>query len=346
MSEQLVRSENVPQLALPVSIFEMNMTYITDVTGIPLDSNRSQDNPHTASIDFELQKCPFSDSPSRFPDGVPHEKPMSGLERKRLNEHYQQNLSAFKYLRDILITAREDEDTARPLSIRETRDLLSGMAFLQHYLVYRAENSLESTGQIPVDIILDSSVARGALVATELFVRNEEYSNIDIDTAIFDPKILVEDAEKAGMMVGEYTVCVVSPKQMDHFFQAIIFGNSIESGLGNIENLVKPYEVQKLVEFGLSMAESLLLILEINETDYSFSEDISPLIEGNISGKAKDTIQAYRMNMNTYFKNLFRANNRASKALGRRPQKKSEFIHAAMDNLMLIGEAVLDGVIN
>lgn len=345
MTEQLVPSENIPRLAPPVSIFDMHMTYFTDTTGIPLDSNRRVENPHTASIEFELQKCPFTDSPSRYPDGAPHEKPMSGLERRRLNEHYQQNLSAVKYLRNIQVASREDGDTTRPLSIRETRDLLSAMAFLPHYLVYRAENALQPTGEIPVDILLDASVALGAFAATTVVVQNEKISASDFEFASFNAERLVEESEKAGIMVGEQTVCVASPKQMTHFLREVIEGPSVELGLGNIEALLNPEEFADLLKLGKSMMVSNHIVASIIKTDSDFSNKFEPLLDREKLQEAGQLLQEYQKDIKEYFELMHAGSTQVQEALGRKPQKRSIFAQEFMMHLALYGTMFLEDII-
>lgn len=345
MAETLAPSESTPKLAPSVSLFDMHMTYFTDTTGIPLDSNRRVENPHTAGIDFELQKCPFSDSPSRYPNGEPHEKPMSGLERRRLNEHYQQNLSAFKYVRDIQIASREDGDTTRPLSVGETRDLLAGMAYLPHYLVFRAENPLMPTGEIPVDVLLDASVALGAFAATTLVVQHDNISKEDFDRVSFDPDRLVEEAEKAGTMVGELTVCVASPKQMVHFLREVIEGPSVESGLGNIESLLKPEEVSNLLKLGKSMMVSNHIVVSIVQSDNDFSDNFASLVHRDKLKEAEQLLQEYQKDIKKSFELLLVGNTRAQDALGRKPQKRSKFAQDFMLHLDLAGTMFLEDVI-
>ena len=257
--------------ALPsLSLVEMADLPITDIDGIPKESDRDlYEEKLFEGIDFRYQACPFSNSPSRFPNGAPHEIPISGLERDRLSENYYEILGNLQVVRDYYIdNTRPESEKNKPLSIVEMRDILMTLNYAANYLVYRSANPVDAFGKLPTDLLVMSNVAAGSLAALSvqmIVLKNEGKDSID---AVPDPKVMVEESEKMGKMVGGKTVCAASPELMVHFFKAVVDGpRKIEEG--SLSKYIDKSELPQLFAYGKAMYEGAGSVASLREVDRS-----------------------------------------------------------------------------
>ncbi len=257
--------------ALPsLSLVEMADSPITDIDGIPKESDRDlYEEKLFEGIDFRYQACPFSNSPSRFPSGAPHEVPISGLERDRLSENYYEILGNLQVVRDYYIdNTRPEAERNKPLSIIEMRDILMTLNYAANYLVYRSANPIDAFGRLPTDLLVMSNVAAGSLAALSvqmIVLKNEGKDSIG---AVPDPEVMVEESEKMGKMVGGKTVCAASPELMVHFFKAVVDGpRKIEEG--SLLKYIDNSELPQLFDYGKAMYEGAGSVASLREVDRS-----------------------------------------------------------------------------
>lgn len=242
-------SEGINAVSRPISLLKIYHTPYIDSTGIPLSSDRSYPD-LIKDIDWDYQPAPstFRGSPSRYPDGSPHVVPISGLERNRLRDNYPKMLLMLGELREQYIRyKRGDSDIATlptPLTIAEMREFLRGLIHLPHYLVHRGKNPVPSQGVLAPSVLLLSNSAAGSLAALETYatVRKPRSNKVP------EPENVIADVERGSNLMGEKTMCVAAPAQMNHFLSAVINGSGQESGV--TAPLVSPKETFSFFEFG------------------------------------------------------------------------------------------------
>ena len=207
-----------------INLLKIYHTPYVDTTGIPLSSDRRHPS-LVADIDFEYQSCPFSGSPSRYPNSQPHQTPLSGLERRRLGENYVTMQATMNDLRGQYIRLFRDGENSGddPMTVTEMQQFLRALIFLPHYLVQRGENPVPAKGALSPSVIALSNSSAGVLAALESFLQvNQKDQNNE--SLVPDPSAMIEAAEKVGHMVGPKTVCAASPALMRHFIGAVVYG--------------------------------------------------------------------------------------------------------------------------
>ncbi|MEX2007616.1 MAG: hypothetical protein WD992_02490 [Candidatus Levyibacteriota bacterium] len=265
--------ENIGNSAPPVSIAEIYFTPYTDVSGVPLSSDRGRPD-LVKGIDFEYQSNRFRASPSRHPGGSPHKIPVSGLEQRRLSESYSTMLGIVRAVRDAYLerTRSSGSDVQGPLNTAEALDVLTGMQFLPHYLRFRSRNPLPVQDTIPKEIVVLSNAAsgsRGAIGALIDLYKNEP----DLLAKIPDINEMVDEIERLGRMVGEKTVCAASPAQIRHFLGAVLNGPPEQFEKSDIVGgLLDEQEVLSLVAFGQAVYFGIIMMEELKELDAATME--------------------------------------------------------------------------
>lgn len=198
----------------PVSYMEVVSVPLVDNRGIPLSSDRAPKE-LIQDLDFEYKPCPFRDSPSRYPDGQPHEIPVSGLEQRRLVEHYDMALGLAAGVRQRLFP---DKGSAS-LSNYETIQVLQSLKWLPHYLAFRG-GSQYNTGRLHPGVVITSNCAAGTLGG--LYAGLEDRAQVENEAVGLPPEAaqMIAASEKRGTMIGENTVCAASPRMMKKFIEA------------------------------------------------------------------------------------------------------------------------------
>ncbi len=225
---------------------------ITDITGVPLDSDRNQPPP---DLDFEYKACPYSESPSRYPHGQPSEVPMSGLESRRLSQSFPEIrrlllASRIAYLR--LIGAGEDHE----LTVEDGLSILGALQYLPSYLTERYKDPVAPKDELPQHLIVGANCASGATGAVGACAQG--------DTRLPMPagEILLQAAETEpdGGLVGRKTVCAASPRMIAQFLNLLRDGSeSIDHGTvaDETSKMLNPEELGAAVLVGVSL-ESVL----------------------------------------------------------------------------------------
>lgn len=251
-----------------LTLIVMGDSPLTDVDSIPKDSDR---DPYGyklhEGIDFRYQPCPYSNSPSRYPDGAPHTIPMSGLERDRLAENYYEILGNLSFVRDYYLEqTRDGEDRKEPLTIYDTREVLMALNYASAYLVYRSEYPVKGLGELPTDLIVMANAAAGSLAALGSYMLVQKGEGDEYLDQVPDPQQMIEESEKSGRLVGEKTVCAASPELMAHFFKAVIEGPT-RTGEGSLPKFVDQSELSNLFAYGKAMYEGVGTINKLRVVD-------------------------------------------------------------------------------
>ncbi len=257
-----------------VNVLEIVGAHISDSTNVPLVSDRAPKR-LTAGIDWQYQSCPFQNSISRYPDGKPHETPISGLERKRLQDNYPRSLSIVKVIRDTFVanTRTSGENNVQSLNALEMRGILRALSYFPHYLTLRASNPIPARGALPPEIVVLSNAAAGTLGSLEAYLGPQE----DPAFLRMPPKVeeMIMASEELGTMVGDKTVCVASPEQMRHFISYIVNGDERYQERFDITPFFTPdKEIAPLCVFGQETYLSHTGIEKFRMLDSLASEDI------------------------------------------------------------------------
>lgn len=256
---------------------------------MPLSSDR--ECPEIAEkIDWQYGKCPYKNSPSRNPHGVPHKIPMSFLERDRLSQAFPDMLQIVEDVRQVFIAER---GLSADLLLYDARALLKGLKFLPTYLVARGDNAFSPDQVLPPTLIVLSNSASGSLGATgSLLDRN--LLNPDPANVIAVPDVdkAIGYTEEIGSMVGQKTVCAAYPAMMKRFINTAVHGREVsdrqppmsERTKFNIWDFLKPEELPSLIDF----AESLEFCHEAFAVLSHFDFEASTKLKEHIKKKHSD----------------------------------------------------------
>lgn len=260
-----------------ISIFQIWDTRYLDTSGIPSSSDRG--NPEVVKeIDWDYQPNPFKNSPSRYPDGQSHSTPMSGLERRRLAETYPTMLSILAVIRNSYLKLIDGKTDTRALSSLEMQRILRGLMYLPHYLSLRGKNPIPPKHALDPAFITISNSASGTLGALEAYLEQRGYNPKDL-TSPPDSEKMIEAAEKTGAMVGEKTLCVASPQQMQHFMNAVINGPETHRNTFDVTHWFDESEVFSIIKFGdqaYNANEKLKILWSIDlETESRVGRDVN-----------------------------------------------------------------------
>ena len=306
-------------MPLGLGIFDMADAPLVDVQGVPLSSDRGEQKLHTG-IDFEYQACPFADSSSRFPDGAPHEVPMSGLERRRLGENYPGMLATLKAFRDYYINEKRSitgNSPSEALSTYEAREVMMGLVYTPHYLVYRSSNAVGARGELPTDMIVLSNVGSGSLAALSAYIETYEDGANEFYNKIPNVEQMIEEAEIRGRMVGEKTVCVASPDQMKHFLTAIINGPSVKTTKNTLTGLTDRDEIGNILTYGKAMYEGTGAVHIVRMLDAKFALDLGNLMQAEKWNMIEPLMVEYEKELKAAAAELTLDQSKANIALGR-----------------------------
>jgi len=287
----------------------------TDSDGIPQLSDRHPDTPK--NIDFKYASCPFTNSPSRYPNGVPHEKPISELERQRLAENYLEILAITGVVRDAYLRSHgKDPETNGSLTVGEAKEVIMGLSYIPQYLINRAVNPFKPQGEIPVVYIALSNSASGAHGAVNAQFIAEGQTEAALGSAP-DVDLMIDLVEKEGALVGPKTVCVASPLQMKNYINAIIDGPEDKAKTTEITPAFDVSEVPSIIKFGKGMYEGRNLLDEIKGIDTKFVERVSPLMRSRDIPHIKEAIAMFKMHIIVSMVELNQSQRDVDQALGR-----------------------------
>lgn len=311
---------------------------ITDSTGIPQLSDRHPNTPK--DIDFKYEACPFSNSPSRYPNGAPHEIPMSGLEHERLAANYPGMVAITSVVRSEFLRSRGvDLESKTPLTIGEAKELLMGLSYLPQYLIYRAENPFSPSGEIPPVYIALSNSSSGAhgAVNAQLLAEGETEATLE---HIPDADMMIDLVEKEGAMVGEKTVCAASPLQMKHFLNVVVNGPEKDTRNPEIAGVFDLSEVPAIIKFGRGMYLGRALLEDIKSMDGAFVEMVNPIMISGDIPRIKQTVEMFKRHVSLMVSELNTAQLYVDIALGREANKPTTL--ADLSKILALGMPVVD----
>ena len=191
-------------LTRPLRVVDIFVNSYTDSSGIPLASDR--DDPRLIQgIDFQKQPNPFRTSPSRYPNGKPHEVPVSELERERLRQFYPEMLSLLGRVRSTYITEtrkKTGRNLDASLTLSESLSILSGLSYLPHYLAHRSTRPFALQGELPPQVIVLSNAASGSRGAMYAFA-DLHIDDPDVEELVPDKTEAIAAIERMGSLISE-----------------------------------------------------------------------------------------------------------------------------------------------
>lgn len=301
----------------PIRIAEIARPAVltTDSTGIPQLSDRHPDTPK--DIDFRYESCPFPNSPSRYPNGVPHETPISGLERQRLAENYPEILAITGVVRDAYLKSHgKDPETSGSLTIGEAKEVIMGLSYIPQYLINRAVNPFKPQGEIPPVYIALSNSASGAHGAVNAQLIAEGQTEAALES-VPDVDLMIKLVEKEGALVGPKTICVASPQLMKNYLNAIVYGSEDKAKTTEIAPTFDVSEVPSIIKFGKGMYDGRNLLDEIKGIDTKFVERASPFMRSGDILRIKEAIAMFKRHIIVSVVELNQSQRDVDQALGR-----------------------------
>ncbi|HVT01264.1 MAG TPA: hypothetical protein VHE53_03475 [Patescibacteria group bacterium] len=285
----------------PVSFITIYRTTYIDASGITLASDRDRPE-YVEDINWDFVPNSFKTSPSRYPHGHPHEKPISRLERKRLNVNYMAMLGLVGRVRDAYLEGvlGPDVDKSQPLSLQQSSELLDALRYLPQYLSYRSQNALKPHGELPPTIVVLSNGASGGKGAIE-GLKYLDGSNLDSVPNIEDAIAMVEDL---GALIGKgKTICVASPEQIRSFLNAVVYGPDSNYDKNAFQDIFDVSEIASLIKFSESFSVLLDEFEKIKSIDRNLAERINELVEGYTTTSAlKAVINEFYLKTEASFK--------------------------------------------
>ncbi|HVZ11960.1 MAG TPA: hypothetical protein VG965_02930 [Patescibacteria group bacterium] len=266
-------AENKRQLPGPVNVIELFKLPITDSTGIPLKSDR--DDPEVITgINFDYGPSIFKSSPSRYPGGEPVSTPMSRLEQRRLGHAHAEMSVIMEYVKSRMYPLQREDES---LNTQQLHNLFNVLRFMPYYLVSRRDNTLQARGEIPPAFIILANGAAGSNAAIGAY--SKRFDN-DLEILASRPTAteLKDAAEDSGEMIGEKSICVASPQQMEQFLNEAIKPPEIDSELSSFEGLLQDDEVASYVKFAVYAASAFSRIEVLKSEDKkhaTFFEEIA-----------------------------------------------------------------------
>lgn len=268
-----------PQGGKPhVRITEVHAATFIDSTGVPLTSDRGKPEA-IKDIDFDYRPNTFRTSPSRYPDGKPHEIPVSGLEQRRLGESYRDMMQTISEVRNGFIDMLSyPKAKTEPLNAHEFLAVLGVLRFLPHYLAYRSHNPMAQNGEIPPMVMVLTNSASGTKGALGAWMDVHE-SEVDYLNKVPDVDEMITLIENIGSMApkGGKTVCAASPAQQRHFMDAVIYGPSDKSKSQSEHSFMPSTEIPSLIRFGYAINSASGLLGEILRLDHVNAQIIEGL---------------------------------------------------------------------
>lgn len=277
-----------------VGITEVHAAKFIDSTGIPLTSDREMPEV-VKNIDFDYRPNSFRTSPSRYPNGAPHEIPVSGLEQKRLGESYRDMMQTISMVRDGYAgTLPYKKDKTKPLSAHEFLVVLDIFKFLPNYLTHRAEKPLKPNGELPPVVMVLSNSASGTKGALGAWMDIHE-SEAGYMEKTPDIDEMIELIEGLGTMVKK-TACAASPAQQRHFMDAVLSGPSDKSMSSGGLSFLTREEIPNLVKFGSAMNKGSGFLAEIIRLDAVADQMVRGIRDASalVPGREQETVEAIK----------------------------------------------------
>lgn len=200
----------------PVSPLDVLAVELTAVDDVPVTSNRST-LAVAGEIDWLLIEPPFKGSRSWANQTERPPKPMSDLERRRLNRHHREMAGIELYVRNHLFGIGAGGRMGDQLNPEQTVNLIITLKYLPHYLTFRAHNSMPYDG-LPVSLAQLHNSATGALAGI--------FATIKAGVKHPTTEKIIEEVERAHRLLGEETVCVAGPRIMRYFYDVAMQGLS------------------------------------------------------------------------------------------------------------------------
>lgn len=324
----------VVQKPASVTLFDISYTAYVDTSGVPLDSDRG-DPEKFKGIDFRKRPNNFRSSPSRYPDGRPHEVPVSGLEQERLGRTMGEMMGVISYVRDnAILMVGGDPD--KPIDAESALAITNGLAHLPSYLVFRADKPIPSEGMFPPYMFVLSNSASGTRAALAAWIREfgDEGKNV-----VPDSREMIEIIEQHGSMVKE-TVCAASPSQQEKFIDAIIYGPPEELTFPFNKELFSLSEIPAILEFGDAMNASNLAFQKLEQLDEDFFARIDEQTDQGSFSQAEyikhfiGLVREFSSMVSQIGVQLSSIEEAANEILGRTPETRSDFSFAGLNNVM------------
>ncbi len=297
--------------------------FIRDVTGVPLNSDRGETVP--VDIDFAYQACPYSDSPSRYPDGQPHEMPMSGLERDRLFESYARVRKLTLAVRDAYMNEKPED---YELTVLDGLNIFAALQYLPKYLVNRAENPVPAD-QLPQHIVVGANCASGSIGAIGAFARG------NIIQLLPPAEVMMAAAEEEGSLVGSKTVCAAPPRMIRDYLETLRSGKSItRKNIGaESDGLLKDGELRHALIFGQNIDMIMPTITRLQEVDSAIAGFISAYDpESDDPSILEKFTEVWSGNIRFTIDLLQQISSNVNLALGRQPFEKDDFSSVIKEN--------------
>jgi hypothetical protein len=309
-------------------------TTITDENGVPLESDRR--NP-PESLDFDYQLCPYSDSPTRYPDGSPSSIPMSGLEHGRLMKSYpriRRELLATRAAYLSLFGMSDDYE----LSTQDGINILCAIQGLPTYLTERVKNPVSTQNELPQHLVVAANCASGGIGGIGSFTNGRIYDRIPLDTGA--TILNAAENEPSGGLVGDKTACAAPPNMIRQFINLLRDGNEVIN-YGTLEeetdDLLTRSELPNALSVGLNM-ESVLVYNEVlQQADYELSkllEKFNP--RKHNPRRIRSGLDDFSEALSLFVSGCYNASSSINIALGRAANRPGEFERVVAGNTFCI----------